>query len=145
MYVIDIMLCSYSSYSQKGGNTIRAEILVRCLPKVLRGSKQVIVDGLVLILLVLGDTLFRDKRNETLSYLYSSISHTGKAESLFTKRTDVLPQDLVKSRSREIGCYNDCIALKFDRNIDSIAAQVSVKFQRDKKSLNPNLAPSRLH
>ena len=34
---------------------------------------------------------------------------------LFTKRQDVLRSDLEKSRRREIGCYNDCIALKFDR------------------------------
>ena len=29
---------------------------------------------------------------------------------LFTEQTDVLPQDLVKSRSREIRRYNDRIA-----------------------------------
>ena len=38
---------------------------------------------------------------------------------LFNKRTDVLPQDLVKSRSRDIGCHNDRIALKFDRHLGS--------------------------
>ena len=32
---------------------------------------------------------------------------------LFTKGTDVLPQDVVKSRTREIDCYNDHISLKF--------------------------------
>ena len=42
---------------------------------------------------------------------------------LFTKRYDVLPQNLVKSRSREIGCYNDGIALKFQRHRD--ACQIS--------------------
>ena len=31
---------------------------------------------------------------------------------LFIKRVDVLPQDLVKCRSPEIGCYSDYIALK---------------------------------
>ena len=31
---------------------------------------------------------------------------------LFTKRMDVSPQDIVKSRSREIRCYDDRIALK---------------------------------
>ena len=37
--------------------------------------------------------------------------------TLFTKQTDVLPQDLVKSRSREIGCYNYRVALKFDSHM----------------------------
>ena len=32
----------------------------------------------------------------------------------WTDETDVLPQDLVKSRNYEIECYNDQIALKFD-------------------------------
>ena len=44
-----------------------------------------------------------------------------------------------------IGCYNDCIALKFDRHFGSTATEVPVKFQSDWKSLNPNLAASRLH
>ena len=42
---------------------------------------------------------------------------------LFTKRKGVLPQDLGKSRSREIGCYNERIALKFDRHLPSAAAE----------------------
>ena len=41
---------------------------------------------------------------------------------LFTERYDVLPPNLVESRSREIGCYNDRIALKFDRHLGSPAA-----------------------
>ena len=36
---------------------------------------------------------------------------------LFTKRYDVLPPNLAKSRSLKIGCYNDRIALKFDRHL----------------------------
>ena len=58
--------------------------------------------------------------------------------------TAVLPPNLVKSRTREIGCYNDRIALKFDRHLGSGAAEVPVKFQIVWKSLNPNLAASRL-
>ena len=50
---------------------------------------------------------------------------------LLTKRADVLPQDLVKSRSREIACYNDHIALKFDRHLESAAVEVPEKFQGD--------------
>ena len=38
---------------------------------------------------------------------------------LFTKRTDVFPPNLVKSRCREIGCYNDRIALPFDKHLGS--------------------------
>ena len=36
--------------------------------------------------------------------------------NLFTKRTDVLPQYIVKSRSRAIQVYTFLIALKFDRH-----------------------------
>ena len=64
---------------------------------------------------------------------------------LFTKRTDILPQDLVKSRRREIGCYNDRIALKFDRHLGITAAEEPVKFQGDWKGPNSNLAASRFH
>ena len=63
----------------------------------------------------------------------------------FTKRTDFLPKDLVKSRRHEIKCYNDHIGLKFDRHLGSAAAEVLVKFQSDWKSLNPNPVASRLH
>ena len=48
--------------------------------------------------------------------------------SLFTKWIDVLPQDLMKSRSREIGCYNDCIALTFDRHLVNATVGQPVKF-----------------
>ena len=58
---------------------------------------------------------------------------------------DVLPQNLVKSRSREIVCINDRFALQFYRHLGSVAAEVPVKFQSNWKSLNPNLATSRLH
>ena len=52
---------------------------------------------------------------------------------------------VVKSRSREIGTLNCCIALKFDRHIGSTAAKVPVKFQSDRTILNTNLAASRLY
>ena len=77
-----------------------------------------------------------------ISCVLSTFSTSGP---LFTKQTDILPQDLVKPRSREIGCYNDGICLKFDRHLGRAAAEVPVKFQSDWKSLNPNLAASRLH
>ena len=59
---------------------------------------------------------------------------------LFTKRTDVLPTNLVKPRSREIECYNHRIALKIDRHLGSAAAEVPVLLESDWKSLNPILA-----
>ena len=58
---------------------------------------------------------------------------------LFTKRTDFLPQDLVKSRSREILVYSFPVALKFDKQLGSSAAEMPVKFQGVEvvKSTNP--------
>ena len=52
---------------------------------------------------------------------------------------------LVNSRSLEIGCYNDRIALKFNRHLGSAAAKVPVKFQRAWQSLNPYVTAWRLH
>ena len=43
--------------------------------------------------------------------------------------SDFLLLNLVKSRSREIGCYNDYIALKFDGNLGSAATEVLANFQ----------------
>ena len=64
---------------------------------------------------------------------------------LFTKRTDVMPQDLVKSRSRGIRIYTFPIALKFDCHIGNGAAEMPVKFENDTIIIAPNLAASRLH
>ena len=50
---------------------------------------------------------------------------------LYTKQTGVSPQDLVKSRSHEIGCYNDRITVKFDSHLGSAAVEVPVEFQSD--------------
>ena len=57
-------------------------------------------------------------------------------------RKDVLSQDLVKSRSSEIGGLNCRIALKFDRHFGSCTAEVPVKFQSNRTILNTNLAAS---
>ena len=62
----------------------------------------------------------------------------------FTKRTDVLPQDLVKSQSRKIGCNSGRIVLKFERHLGSAAAEVPIKIQSDWTGVKPNLAASRL-
>ena len=60
---------------------------------------------------------------------------------LFIMRTDVLPQGLAKSRSREIRVETFLTALKFDRHLDSSAAEMPVKFQSD----TIILVASRLH
>ena len=52
---------------------------------------------------------------------------------LIRRRTDVLPQDRVKSWSREIGSYDDRIALKFDRHLGSAAAECLSNFRAIKK------------
>ena len=64
---------------------------------------------------------------------------------LFTMRQDIVPPNLVKSRIREIGCYNDHNDIKFDRHFGSAAAYGPVKLQSDWKSINPDLTVSRLH
>ena len=48
---------------------------------------------------------------------------------LLTKRTDVLPLDLAKSRSREIRAWSFPTALKFDGHLGSTATEMPVKFQ----------------
>ena len=50
----------------------------------------------------------------------SAISSHGP---LSIKRYDVLSPKLMKPRSCEIECYNDCIALKFDRHLGNDAAE----------------------
>ena len=63
----------------------------------------------------------------------------------FTTLTNVLPQGLVKSRSREIRVKTFVIALKFDRHLDSNAAEMSVQYQNDTIIITSNLAASSLH
>ena len=57
-------------------------------------------------------------------------------------RTDVLPQDLVKSRIREIQVYTFPIPLKFDGHFDSRATEMFVKFQSDTIIIASNLVAS---
>ena len=64
---------------------------------------------------------------------------------LFTKPTDALPQNLVKSRSREIQVYNYPIVLTFDKHIGSNSAEMPVKIQSNTIIITSNLAASRLH
>ena len=64
---------------------------------------------------------------------------------LFTKRTNVLAKDLVKSRSRDIQICSFQIALKFDRPLGSGPAEMPVKFQSDSTAVTSNLAASKLY
>ena len=63
----------------------------------------------------------------------------------YPKRTDVLPQDLVKSRSRDIRVKTFAIALLFDRYTGNIATDLPAKFQNDMIITTSNLAAPRLH
>ena len=47
----------------------------------------------------------------------------------YGKRKDVLPPNLMKSRSCEIWCYNDRVALKFDRHLGISASRDPVVWQ----------------
>ena len=76
------------------------------------------------------------------SIIYPTRSQSGPRLNI---RKYVFSQDLVKSRSHEIGTLNCRIALKFDRHIGSTASEVPVKFQSDRTILNTNLAASRLY
>ena len=50
---------------------------------------------------------------------------------------------VTQGRRKGRRCYNDRIALKLDRHLGRAAAEVTVKFKSDWKSLNLNLAASR--
>ena len=60
---------------------------------------------------------------------------------LFTKRTNVLRQDLAKSRGRD----SVSIAMKFDRHLGSSAVEMPVKFLSGTLIIIFNLATSSLH
>ena len=64
---------------------------------------------------------------------------------IFTKRTDVAPQDLVKFWSRKVRVETFSIALKFDRLIKSYAAQLPGKIQSGTLIITSNFAGSILH
>ena len=55
---------------------------------------------------------------------------------LFIKRTDVISQDLVKSRSRKIGCYNIRIAVKFDSSSGEGKARFQLNLNCDGKTVS---------
>ena len=55
---------------------------------------------------------------------------------LFTKWTDILPQDLAKPRSWEIQVSTFPITLTFARQLSSMAAEIPVKFQSETTIIN---------
>ena len=76
-------------------------------------------------------------------YGLAALVHTSPAsvtrrDAAFSKGMDVLPQDLVKSQSREMRVETLSIALKFDRHIDSSATEMSVKFQNGTIMITPD-------
>ena len=62
----------------------------------------------------------------------------------FTKRTDVLPQDLVKTRSREVRVQNFLMKLKFCSNLGNRSANKPVKLQSDTFTMISNFEASKL-
>ena len=55
------------------------------------------------------------------------------SKSFPSLKLDLYSPNLLKTRGREIVCYNDRITLQFDRHLDSAATAVPVKFQSDWK------------
>ena len=66
-------------------------------------------------------------REIVISYKNLDPPRTCISGPLFYKGADVFPKDLVKYRTRDIGCYYDRIAVKFDKHFDSSIAEVPVK------------------
>ena len=92
---------------------------------------------------VMMDIRHHDGTKEGITWVQGPTLAPYEPWPLFTeRRTGVSLPNLVKSPGREIGCYNDRIALKVDGHLGSAAAEVPVKFQSDWKSLNSNLAAS---
>ena len=73
------------------------------------------------------------------------MEHWAAIQSLYSLRTDFLPQNLLKSRSRKIWVYTFPIALKFDRRLGSSAAEMPDNLQSDTIIITSNLVASKLH
>ena len=72
------------------------------------------------------------------------IPFIGGTQGLYSLSRPTSYGKISKFWSREIVCCDDHIVLELDRHLSSAAAEISVKFQNDWKSLNSNLAASRL-
>ena len=146
-------LCFYqtrSAWSMDQGSTRKGSVVHNFAPTVTKFC--VMWEGLSLP----HDTKFGKCRGEIVDRRMISIwpliegsgwSGLIKAEPgpPFTKRTDVLLYDLVKSRSHKIECRDAYNVLKFDRHLSSTAAKVPAEFQSNWKSLKLKLVVSRPH
>ena len=84
--------------------------------------------------------LTSNNQSETIAHIFPGC--TVPSGFYFMTLLDVLPPDLVKSRSREIACQNYPIAPRFGRPVGSTAAEAPVKLQSDRISLTQYLATS---
>ena len=68
--------------------------------------------------------LIQDTADRQIAYV-DKMGHlsTAKSGPLFTERYGVLSLNLAKFRSREIGCYSDCITLKFHKLLGGTTAE----------------------
>ena len=71
----------------------------------------------------------RSKAGQEMKHELSLYAFGNPGRASTNKRTAVLPNDLVKSRSHEIGCYNDRIILTFDRQLGSTAVIGNAKLE----------------
>ena len=62
---------------------------------------------------------------------------TWNPEPQFTKRYDVLPPNLVMSPIRGIGCYKDCSALKFGRQLGRAATECAYQISERLEKSEP--------
>ena len=102
------------------------------------------------IQLTFSDSFMRDNTFVVLAFdVAASLARKERRQSnamprpLFTKRSDVLPQDLSKSRSRDIRVWAFPIDLKFDRHLAISAVMMPVKFQSDTIIITSNLVAVR--
>ena len=78
-------------------------------------------------------------------YRVNSVEHDTTAEPPFTKWTDVLLQDHINFRRREIRVETFSITLKFDRHLGGNDAEMPAKFQSNTIIISPDLVTSSLH
>ena len=88
--------------------------------------------------------VMHSQNDGTFSHSYKNYRLQARPGHFFTKPYFALPHDLAMSRSREIVCYSDRIALKFDRRVGSSAAEMPVNFQSDSTTLIQYLMAAKL-
>ena len=88
--------------------------------------------------------VFQADSNMKICYVLSEFSSAVVQCLYLLSGSDVLPQNIVKYLSHEIGRYNYRIALKCDRHLGNTTVDMPAKVQSHRKGLNPNLAALRL-